>query len=288
MSTVSVIGLGSMGTALAEAFLNHGISVTVWNRSPEKVEPLVQKGALAAPNLRAAIEASSLLVTCLLVYDTVHAVFEPVEDALAGRTLVNLTNGTPTQARAMADWAAKRGAGYVDGGIMAVPPMIGSQDALTLYSGSAEAFREHEGTLRALGAAQYLGSDAGLAPLYDIALLTGMYGLFSGVTHAFALVRSEKVSAQEFLPTLTNWLSAVMNWLPDMASRIDTGDYRNGVTSNLSMQTTAYLNFITASEDQGVGTELITPIYRLMQKGVAAGYGDADHASLVEMIRRRD
>lgn len=285
MSDVSVIGLGAMGSALAEAFLKSGLSVTVWNRSPEKAEALVAQGAVAAPSTREAVEASKLVVACLLVYDTVHQAFEPARDALSGRTLVNLTNGTPAQARAMEQWATGQGAHYLDGGIMAVPPMIGQSEALILYSGSREAFAAHEKALGALGTAHYLGSDAGLAPLHDIALLTGMYGLFSGVTHAFALAGSEKVPAGKFLPMLTGWLGAVMTWLPDMARRIDTGDYMSDIGSNLDMQVAAFDNFIQASEQQGVSTELITPMLELMRRAVSAGYGKADHASLVEMIK---
>lgn len=285
MTNVSVIGLGAMGSALAEAFLAKGLSVTVWNRSPGKATALVAKGAVEARTIQQAVEASKLVVACLLVYDTVYQAFEPAKNALADRTLVNLTNGTPAQARAMAEWTAKQGADYLDGGIMAVPPMIGQPEALILYSGSQQAFTAHEKALAALGTAQYLGSDAGLAPLHDIALLTAMYGLFSGVTHAFALTGSERVPAETFLPMLTGWLGAVMTWLPDMARRIDSGDYRSDVVSNLEMQAAAFDNFITASEEQGVSPELIAPMFQLMKKAVAAGYGDADQASLVEMIK---
>ena len=44
MSDISVIGLGAMGTALAIALINAGRDVAVWNRSREKMEPLVTKG----------------------------------------------------------------------------------------------------------------------------------------------------------------------------------------------------------------------------------------------------
>ena len=285
MSDVSVIGLGAMGSALADAFLKSGLSVTVWNRTPGKADALTAKGAVEARTIQDAVEASKLVVACLLVYDTVYEAFEPVKTALAGRTLVNLTNGTPAQARTMAAWAVGHGADYLDGGIMAVPPMIGQPEALILYSGSQKAFEANEKALAALGTAQYLGGDAGLAPLHDIALLTAMYGLFSGVTHAFALTGSEQVPAEKFLPMLTGWLGAVMTWLPDMARRIDSGEYRGGVVSNLEMQAAAFGNFIDASEQQGVSTELIAPMFQLMKRAVAAGYGDADQASLVELVR---
>ena len=206
MSDITVVGLGAMGTALAEAFLNKGHAVTVWNRSPAKAEPLVAKGAVLAASVEEAVRSSPLIVVCLLVYDTVHEALGPAGAALSGRTLVNLTNGTPEQARAMSGWAAKHGASYVDGGIMAVPPMIGGPHALILYSGSGQAFEAFSGQLGALGTSKYLGEDAGLAPLYDISLLTGMYGMLAGTLHALALTGAAGIPAGEFTPLLASWL----------------------------------------------------------------------------------
>ncbi|MCY9670679.1 NAD(P)-binding domain-containing protein [Paenibacillus alginolyticus] len=44
--SVTVIGLGPMGQAMATAFLEHGYKVTVWNRTSSKADELVTKGAV--------------------------------------------------------------------------------------------------------------------------------------------------------------------------------------------------------------------------------------------------
>jgi 3-hydroxyisobutyrate dehydrogenase-like beta-hydroxyacid dehydrogenase len=41
MSDISTLGLGLMGSALARSLVNGGHSVTVWNRSPARMQPLV-------------------------------------------------------------------------------------------------------------------------------------------------------------------------------------------------------------------------------------------------------
>jgi 3-hydroxyisobutyrate dehydrogenase-like beta-hydroxyacid dehydrogenase len=45
MSDMTVIGMGAMGAAFARTLLAAGRSVTVWNRTPEKMQPLVALGA---------------------------------------------------------------------------------------------------------------------------------------------------------------------------------------------------------------------------------------------------
>ncbi|ESY82787.1 6-phosphogluconate dehydrogenase [Mesorhizobium sp. LNHC220B00] len=288
MSDIAVIGLGAMGTALAEALLDKGHAVTVWNRSAAKSEVVVAKGAIVARNVEEAVRSSPLVVVCLLVYDTVHEVLGPAGNALSGRTLVNLTNGTPEQARAMSAWAARCGADYIDGRIMAVPPMIGGQHALILYSGSRQAFDAHAGRLDALGTSKYLGEDAGLAPLYDISLLAGMYGLFAGVLQALALTGKAGIPAGEFMPLLTSWLKAMQGALPIWAQQVDSGDHTSNVVSNQGMQADAYVNLVDASRAADVSIELVLPMQNLMRRGVAAGMANADLSSLVGLLSKQD
>ncbi|MEU8378424.1 NAD(P)-binding domain-containing protein [Streptosporangium sp. NPDC048865] len=291
---MTVIGLGAMGRALAGAFLDNGHRTTVWNRTAGKGGELAGRGATEAATAAEAIAASPVVVVCVLDYDAVREVLDAtgLEDApegsgsglLAGRTLVNLTNGTPRQARELARWASARGADYLDGGIMAVPPMIGRPASLVLCSGSAGAFAAHEGTLSALGTLSYLGEDAGRAPLYDIALLSAMYGMFGGFFQAVAMAGSEKIPATEFTPLVVSWLNAMITSLPGMAEAYDANDH-SATASNLRMQAEGFGNLLDAGADQGVGTELLEPMGALLHRGVAAGRGGDDLSALIDLLR---
>ncbi|GAA4372377.1 NAD(P)-binding domain-containing protein [Actinomadura verrucosospora] len=279
-TSVTVLGLGLMGSALAEALLADGRSVTVWNRSRAKAEPLVARGAVEAESAAAAVSASPLVIVCLSVYANAG---EILGDAAAGRTIVQLTNGTPRQARALAERAAGLGARYVDGGIMAVPPMIGRPEALILYSGDQEAFEEHRETLAALGRPQFLGADPGLAPLFDLALLDAMYGMIAGFQHAFALVRSEKVAATDFEPMATAWLTAMLGMLPDQARAVEAGDFATTVSSVATSQV-AFPGLIETSRDQGVDPGYLLSVRDLLDRAVEEGYGEDGLARLITLL----
>jgi 3-hydroxyacyl-CoA dehydrogenase len=56
MSDVTVIGLGAMGSAIANAFLNASYDVTVWNRSPVKMDPFRHSGAECAETVAEAVD----------------------------------------------------------------------------------------------------------------------------------------------------------------------------------------------------------------------------------------
>ncbi|MFI2351869.1 NAD(P)-dependent oxidoreductase [Streptomyces sp. NPDC019443] len=282
---VSVLGLGMMGTALAAAFLKAGYPVTVWNRSSAKTGPLVAQGALPAKTAAEAVADSPLVVFCLLTNDNVEELFATLPEAVAGKTLVNLTNGTPAQARDLAAWAAKHGAHYIDGGIMAVPQMIAGPHAYVLYSGDEQAYETHRPTLAALGGTKWTGTDPGLAALQDLALLTGMYGMLMGVLQAFALVRTENIPATEFSELLVPWIGAMLAGAPELGKAIDSGQHLTDVSS-LAVSQAAFPNLLNTFRDQGVSTEFFEPFQAILDRAIEQGYEADGLSRLADLLKK--
>ncbi|KAL2827653.1 NAD(P)-binding protein [Aspergillus pseudoustus] len=292
MSTITLFGLGAMGKALALKYIETGYTTMVWNRSPSKAQPLLEKGALLASTVAEALEAFDLIILCLLDAASVRETVSTATPSLRGKTLVNLTNGTPAQARELSTWSTAHGAAYIHGGIMAVPDMIGSPHAVLLYSssGGADTFTRIEPHLAHLGTAKFLSADdAGAASLHDLAMLAGMYGLFSGFLHAVSLVKSQSqaggLTASNFLQELlAPWLSAMTGYLGALAAQIDAGDYATQ-GSSLGMQVGGMGNIVAASEEAGVSAEFIRPILEGMRRAVEGGYADADVSAVIEFTK---
>ncbi|MEU9896630.1 NAD(P)-dependent oxidoreductase [Streptomyces phaeochromogenes] len=281
---VSVLGLGAMGTALAGALVKAGYATTCWNRSPGKADELVAQGAEVAATARDAVQDGRLVIVCLLDHASVHEVLDPLSDELAGRTLVNVTTTSPAQSRELADWAARAGVTYLDGGIMAVPDMIGGPGSSILYSGSAEVFDEYKPLLELWGTSTYFGEDAGLASLYDLALLAGMYVMFAGFAHGAAMVAPAGVTAREFAALATPWLAAMTGAFEGFAAVVDGGDYT--VAGQQSLEFSSLDHLLAASSDQGISTEVVGMVQRLIRRQIDAGHGEESFARIIESIRQ--
>jgi 3-hydroxyisobutyrate dehydrogenase-like beta-hydroxyacid dehydrogenase len=279
----TVLGLGEMGRALAAAVVDAGYPTTVWNRSPARARPVAARGATLAGSVDAAVSASPLIVACLLDHASVHEVLDPSAPQLRGRALVNLTTTTPNEARELAGWAARHGIDYLDGGIMAVPAMIGSPGAAILYSGSATVFEQHRALLDRWGDSSFFGADAGMASLYDLAILSGMYVMFAGLMHGAAMVGSEGVSATAFAARATPFLAAMTSALPVFAATIDAADYAG--EGQQSLEFSDLTKLVTASVEQGVSAEVLTPVHGMIQRRIAAGYGKEGFARIFEELR---
>ncbi len=116
-SAVSMIGLGSMGSALATAIASAGHDLTVWNRSEEKSRAIAEHGAAVAESVADAVSKSEVIAVCVRGYDVADSLFQApgVAPLLRGKTVIQLGNGVPTEVAEAAGWFADQGAAYLDG-----------------------------------------------------------------------------------------------------------------------------------------------------------------------------
>lgn len=283
---VTVIGLGSMGAALADAFIAAGHPTTVWNRTAAKAAPLVDKGGRQAPTVEAAVASSPLVIACLTTYDDTLQVLEPAKAALAGRTLISLNSGSPAGARQLAEFAVGNGARFLDGAIKNVPSAVGAADTLLYYGGDRTVFDEYETTLKVLGGdTVHLGDEPDLAALYEMAvggtLLPALVGFFQGA----AAVQARGLDASTLVPYTVKWLEMIGSVLPAFAREIDTGDYTKP-------QSSVNLFLAGAAHDEELGKEANLdvswqrPVHELLERAVAAGHGDHSISALTEVLKK--
>lgn len=278
---VTVLGLGLMGSALAGAFLRAGHPTTVWNRTAAKADDLVARGATRAGSPAAAIAASPLVVVCVADYD---AVAEVLDGPLDGRVVVNLTAGTPTRARALAEEVARRGGGYLDGGVMAVPHAVGTAESVVAYSGPEALYLAHKSTLDSLGAGLHFGADPGLSATYEMATLVLMWGMLNGFLNGVAILGTGGVTAARYLPVARTAIDAVAGWLPGYARQADDGVYPAD-DGTIDTHLTAMAGVVEESEARGVNAELPRLIKAMAERAAATGHGGSGYVALVERFR---
>lgn len=280
---VSVLGLGAMGSALAAALLDAGRAVTVWNRTAGRSTELVGRGAGAADSVSEAVLASPVIIACLFDHASVEKTLGPAADELRGRTLVNVTTTTPNEARELASWAAQHGIVYLDGAIMAVPSMIGPRAGQIFYSGSRAAYDALLPTLDVWATSEFHGEDAGRASLVDLAMLSGMYQMFTGFFHGAAMVATMGMSAADFAARQAPFLAAMTEELAGYAKVIDGGDYT--VAGQQSLEFSDLSHIVRASEEEGVDPAPIAAVQALISRQIEAGYGAEGLPRVVESLR---
>lgn len=187
----AVVGLGSMGAAIAHRLLDLGIKVTVQNRTPAKAAPLVEAGAVHAESVRDAV-ADAEVVMLSLSDETVveHVLFETMLPWLRpGTVVVDTSTVSPGYAVRAAERLAAAGIPRVEACVVGNPEMAKSGELRVFAAGEPSHVDSVHDVLRALGrhGFRYLGT-AGQASAIKLAfnLLLGAQTVALAEAVAFA------------------------------------------------------------------------------------------------------
>ncbi|MDA3645366.1 NAD(P)-binding domain-containing protein [Saccharopolyspora indica] len=283
---VTVIGLGEMGSALAGAFLDGGHPTTVWNRTAERADALVSRGAERAGTVRDAVLASRLVVVSVQGNDVAREVLDAAGEALSGRVVVNLTDGPSAAAREVAEFAAARDAKYLHGQIMTIAPGIGSPDAVVFYGGAQAAYDHYRPVLELLGGRSvFVSSNPGVPGIYGMAVHGTMWGLLNGFLHAAALLSSEGITTEQFLEHADPSLAALAAFLPMLGGEVDRAEHATEF-GGLKHHLPSIDDLVAESRARGLDVELPAHSQALVNRALADGHGDDSYSRLVDYFKR--
>ncbi|WP_134495755.1 NAD(P)-dependent oxidoreductase [Microvirga pakistanensis] len=290
-TVVCVLGAGRMGSSIARTFLSHGYETWVWNRTQAKCEPLASQGAQTAPSVADGIQAADVVIINVLDYAASATLLkhDSVTSVLPGKTVVQLTSGSPRLAREEAAWVEAHGASYLDGAIMATPDFIGRPEAALLYSGPRMVFEANRGLLSALGGGTtYVGDVPGQASALDTALLTQMWGGLFGALQGMAVIEAENLNLEIFRHQLTAFKPVVDAALYDLIDRTRAQRFSGDETTlaSLGAHYSAFQHLLEACEEQGLDASLPEAMNRFFRQGLSQGGPESDLAALAPLFRK--
>ena len=284
---VSVIGLGTMGSTLARLLLREQYRVTVWNRTRDKAHTLVRDGAVSASSAAAAVAASPIVVICVYDYTAANEILDraAVTSALASRVLVQLTTGSPQDARDSETWARRHGADYVDGAIQAAPSQMARPDTTILVSGAESAYRRGEPVLKVFGGnVKYLGEQVGAASAMDLATLSYVYGATIGFLHGARVAESEGFRVDHYGSLVAEISPTFGEFFKHEGAVIQSGNY-DVTESPLRISVEATERLLLAARAAGINAELPMFVSALFKRAMAAGYGQEEVAAMIKVLR---
>jgi 3-hydroxyisobutyrate dehydrogenase-like beta-hydroxyacid dehydrogenase len=284
---VSVIGLGAMGSTIAELYLKSGAKVTIWNRSPGKAERLVADGAARAAGVADAVTASETIVMCVANDEAVSELLAApgLGAAIAGRTLIQLTTISAETARSGARWTSEHGAGYLAGAIQAAPSQMGKADTPLLVSGAEHTFRAQRALLEQLaGGLVYLGPEPGAAATMDLATLSWVYGGMLGFLQGALILQAEGVDVASYGAIVRSISPSFGAFFEHEGKVIQSGDF--AITeSPLRISVDATLRLLRTAEQSAISTEFPALVSSFFQRAAAQGLGGEEAAALIKVMR---
>jgi|HubBroStandDraft_6_1064221.scaffolds.fasta_scaffold43747_2 3-hydroxyisobutyrate dehydrogenase-like beta-hydroxyacid dehydrogenase len=140
--SVACIGLGRMGSGIARNIQNAGVRLTVFNRTTEKMKPLVDAGATAASTPREAAASADIVVTNLMDDASVLGSATGDNGILAGMRPnaihIGTTTISPSLSTRLAELHAAHGSHYVAGPVAGRPDAAAAGKLFTFVAGKPE------------------------------------------------------------------------------------------------------------------------------------------------------
>ena len=286
---VGIVGLGLMGSALADALLSKNYNVGVWNRSIEKCKKFAEAGAEVADSVAVAATKYDVLIVCLSDYKTSMEVLDrdPVADQMAGKVLILLSTMSGEESLTTAQWADERNIAYLDGSILGSPDKVRKQDCMIVYSGPRKVFESCKGVLNALGGKPRLvGEKAGISPLFDKACYSAAYAHWIGLLHGAAMCEAIGAPLEVYIESIISdrdWSIKDTIFLDMIKSR----DFSLG-DATLETHAAAYNHVLPLSKKLGVSTKLPAVISGYFESALNQGYKDKELAAIFEVFSKND
>ncbi|WP_156753410.1 NAD(P)-dependent oxidoreductase [Actinokineospora pegani] len=281
---VTVIGLGPAKAALVDVFVSAGHPTTVWSRGHDA--DAAPAGARRVATLAEAVRSAELVLVRLVDNGAIEEIVNVAAGVGLTGTVVNLTPGTPDEARHAADWAHDRGVAYLDGVAPGLTHASSPRDVPAFFAGPRAVFDAHTAALARMAArAVHLGEDAGLPALMEAALLDVMWSAWTGVLHALALLDAEGVAPATFVPHARKWLDQVVTpGLAGLGERVRGGVPAAGEPT-LGMQVVAMDHLLATTRAAGVDHALPALIRDRADEAVLRGHANGDFTRLFEVLR---
>jgi 3-hydroxyisobutyrate dehydrogenase-like beta-hydroxyacid dehydrogenase len=283
--SITVIGLGVMGSTLVKSLLNKQHPVTIWNRSIDKTKDLERLGATVAPTFEEAIAASDLILICVSTYGNVYELLNPVIEKLKGKQLVNLSSGTYLDDVEMDKWAQSNQFEYLSGAAMSGTQLVGQEEALFIYSGAQHAYDRFSKFLQSFGQAVFLGTHPGHASLYDSSLYSVIWGALTGFFQGAALLNTKDVKPQQFAAIAVKHLPFIAILMEKYARQIENKNYLLDEGS-LTVNAGAMDHLVQSSVDMGINPGFPQFTRSLIEKAISKGHSENGIASVYEVIQK--
>ena len=149
------VGLGAMGQLIVPRLMAAGHSVTGWNRSRARAEPLIKAGMRWADSPRAVAEKSDIVFSIVTDATAVKSVALGKDGIVAGIAkggiYIDMSTIDPDASRAVAAEFAKAGSIMLDGPLSGSPVTVVQGNASIMIGGDEAAFERVKPVLLAIG-----------------------------------------------------------------------------------------------------------------------------------------
>ena len=285
---VAILGLGIMGTGMANRLLSANFPLTVYNRNREKSVPFADAGAFVAESPREAASRSEIILSMVGDDAASRGVWLGENGALAGArpnaVLIESSTLSGDWIQELAAKAAERGCRFLDAPVTGTKPHAASGELVFLVGGSAEALDAARPVFSVLGRdAVHLG------PVGSGSLMKLINNFVCGVqaasfAEAVAMIDAGGLDRAKAVSILTGGAPG-SGIVKRMADRIAAGDFTPNFALRWMAKDIGYA--IDDASKNGISLQTAAAALSVFKQAIAEGHGDEDFSAVSKSSKKR-
>jgi 3-hydroxyisobutyrate dehydrogenase-like beta-hydroxyacid dehydrogenase len=280
---VAVIGTGLFGTALADRLLADGYRVLVHNRTRDKADPLLAKGAKWSDNpLR---ECQRIVFSVYTTAQVVEVLQQMDGHLTAGQIILDTSTSDPQQTIGLGRQLASRGVEYLEAPFSGSSEQTRNHQATALVAGEKTAFEACADLWRCLANKTFFVGEWGNG--VKMKLVTNLVLGLNRAVLAEGLVFAEAVGLkkEDALQVLLN-SPAYSRTMDAKGPKMVAGEFTP--EARLAQHIKDVRLILAEADRGGVSLPISTVHLDLLERAEAAGLGELDNSAIIRAIEKFD
>ena len=282
--SIGFIGMGHMGSHMAQRLLDAGYQVTVYDRTEERAKALEQRGAQVAQTPKGLVANCQVVMACVTNDEAQHDVMFGPEGALAGvhagSMMIDLSTVSPDASRRLFQAAIKKGIPMIDAAVSGSVPQVDQGSLVLFVGGEHQTYQECKPILDVLGQNSFYMGASGMGTTMKLVVNT-LLGLgMQAMAEAIAL--GEKAGVEKGL--LLDILGQTAVLTPGQKSKLDNVRREQYPTNfALSLMHKDFSLVLSQAYDVSVSMPATAAAQQMYTAAMAKGM-DADFSIMIQFM----
>ncbi|MFF8403278.1 NAD(P)-dependent oxidoreductase [Streptomyces sp. NPDC014846] len=285
---IGFLGLGVMGRPMALRLASAGVPLVVWNRTPERAEPLRAAGARVADGVDEVFARADVVLLMLADEAAVDAVLGRGTPGLAarvaGRTVVHMGTTSPAYSRALEADVRAAGGRYVEAPVSGSRVPAEQGQLVAMLAGEEDAVDAVRPLLAPLCRETFVCGPAPGALLMKLSVNLFLITLVTGLTEAFHFAERQGLDRRLFLDVLD--AGPMASGVSRMkAPKLRERDFAVQAAALDVLKNNRLI--AEAARGSGLASPLLDVCHALFEETVAQGHGGEDMVAVLRAIEAR-
>ena len=287
MNRIGFIGVGIMGKSMVRNLMKAGYKVNIFARNKEKVEDVINEGAVFFPSIKECIKGCETVITIVGFPKDVEEVYfnsgNILDSAEKGATLIDMTTTSPSLAEKIYAEGKKKGFHVMDAPVTGGDTGAKNGTLSILVGGDKEYFDRCMDIFKAMGTNINYQGKAGCGQHAKMANQIMIAGTLSGVCEAFSYAKAKGLNLDVLLKSVSTG-AAGSKQLDSFGQKIINSDYNPGFFLKHFVKDMTLA--LQEAEKSGLSLEVLSQVLNNYKSLESEGNGNLGTQALIKHYQK--